>query len=92
MLVKAIEFDERNDLWCENEQYNLMFLKVQEAFINDVIRAQGYIYLNTVCELLGAKWDPNDDNPYFRKDEYVEFETFSLPENSMIVGICSRKF
>lgn len=45
-------FDHRCMGWCENPEINLMFLRSQERYANDVLRARGYLFLNEVLKML----------------------------------------
>ena len=39
--------------WTKNPEFNLMFLKRQQDFANELLQAKGYLFLNDVYELLG---------------------------------------
>lgn len=41
---------------------NLLFLRCQERYLTDLLRARGYIYHSTIYETLGIKWDPEWEN------------------------------
>ena len=73
-------FDEASPYWEKDAQYNLMFLKSQQAYANDILKANGYIYLNEVYEMLGIPktkagqvvgWVYDEKNPV--GDNYVDF-------------------
>lgn len=44
-------------------KYNEMFIRQRENFFNDVLKVRGYIYPNTIYEMLGIKWNPIWNNP-----------------------------
>lgn len=46
-------FDESCAGWDKDAEYNLMFLKQQQAHANDILKRQGYIFLNDVYDMLG---------------------------------------
>lgn len=46
-------FDEGCAGWTKDPEYNLMFLKNQQRYANDKLKAQGYLFLNDVYEQLG---------------------------------------
>lgn len=46
-------FDISNKNWHNNPDYNKTFIKVQEQWMNDRLRAVGYLFLNDVYEALG---------------------------------------
>ena len=74
-------FDESTSRsWKTNPEYNLMFLKAQQAVANEMLKARGYLFLNEVHDLLdidktkagqivGWIYDPNDET----KENYVDF-------------------
>lgn len=66
--------------WTPDPEYNLMFLKDQQRYANDRLKARGYLYLNEVYELLGIPhtkagqivgWIYDKDNTV--GDNYVDF-------------------
>lgn len=42
-----------NPNWENDNEYNLMFLKAQERYANDLLKAKGMLFLNEVYEMLG---------------------------------------
>lgn len=73
-------FDESCANWSRNPTANLTFLRAQQNYANDKLRADGHLFLNDVYQMLGFKktpegqivgwiWDPEDDNI----DSYVDF-------------------
>lgn len=42
-----------NPNWENNNEYNLMFLKAQERYANDLLKSKGMLFLNEVYEMLG---------------------------------------
>ena len=49
----AIIFDERSYGWSNLQKINLIFLKQQESFFNELLRKRGYLFLRDVYEGLG---------------------------------------
>lgn len=45
-------FDERSDCWEDDPEMNLMFLKAQQKYANDLLMSRGYLFLNEVYDLL----------------------------------------
>jgi hypothetical protein len=73
-------FDEYCAGWDKCAEYNLVFLKQQEQWANDKLKAQGYLYLNEVYEALGIPktkqgqivgWVYDEVHPV--GDNYVDF-------------------
>lgn len=76
----AVAFDEKSGHWEEDSDYNRMFLRAQQNYANDKLKAQGYLFLNDVYDMLdmprtkagqivGWIYDPNDQSI----DNYVDF-------------------
>lgn len=73
-------FDEACAGWDKDPDYNLMFLKQQQAWANDLLKSQGHLYLNEVYDMLGIPrtkagnvvgWIYDEKNPI--GDNYVDF-------------------
>ena len=72
-----------NPNWQSNNEYNLMFLKCQERYANDILQARGRLFLNEVYRMLGIPesqegqivgWIYDEANPI--GDNYVDFGLF----------------
>ncbi len=46
-------FDEMCPDWNRNPEYNLIFLRAQQNWANDLLRARGHVFLNEVYDMLG---------------------------------------
>lgn len=80
-------FDSSCKAWEENAEYNMMFLKAQQQYANDRLKANGYLFLNDVYDMLdiprtkagqvvGWLYDPK--NPDHNGDDYVDFGLYNL--------------
>lgn len=45
-------FDELSSYWEKDPEYNLMFLRSQENYANEKLKAKGYLFLNDVYSML----------------------------------------
>ena len=54
----ACYFDERSRNYETNNDYNMMFLKAQEAFANDKLKVRGHLFLNEVYDDLDLPRTP----------------------------------
>lgn len=73
-------FDDECTGWTKDPKYNLMYLKTQQTYCNELLRSKGHLFLNKVYEILGMPetktgqivgwiYDENDPN----LDNYVDF-------------------
>lgn len=78
-------FDESSRNWENNPEYNLMFLRAQQNYANDKLKADGFLFLNDVYEMLDIPktkagqmvgWVYNKDNAV--GDNYVDFGIFDV--------------
>lgn len=46
-------FDENSTQWQKDPEYNLMFLRAQENYANNLLTARGHLFLNEVYDMLG---------------------------------------
>lgn len=78
-------FDDGCTGWDDDPQHNLFFLKQQQNFANDLLKAQGYLFLNDVYGMLGIPkcpvgqvvgWVYDEKEPV--GDNFVDFGIFNL--------------
>ena len=69
----------------KDAEYNLMFLRRQQDYANEVLKSRGHLFLNEVYDMLGIPrtkagqvvgWIYNEDNP--NGDNYVDFGIYDL--------------
>lgn len=80
-------FEPGSEGWDENPEYSLKFLKSQQAWANNKLKAQGYLFLNEVYDMLGIPrtsagqivgWIYDEKNPI--GDNFVDFGIYD-PSN-----------
>lgn len=78
-------FDESCAAWQNDAEYNLTFLKAQQQYANDLLKAKGRLFLNEVYRMLGIDetkagqvvgWVYNPDNP--TGDNFVDFGIYNM--------------
>ena len=78
-------FDAASPYWQNDPEYNLMFLKAQQQYANDLLRAKGRLFLNDVYDMLGIEktkagqvvgWVYDHENP--NGDNFVDFGIYDM--------------
>lgn len=78
-------FDESCPDWKKDPEYNLMFLRRQQDWANEKLKAKGHIFLNEVYDMLGIPrsqtgqivgWIYDENNP--NGDNYVDFGIYDV--------------
>lgn len=71
--------------WTKDPEYNFMFLKMQQNYANDLLKEQGYLFLNDVYKMLGIPqtkagqavgWIYDEKHPV--GDNFVDFGLFNI--------------
>ena len=88
-------FDSASINWEKNPETNLMFLRAQQQYANDLLVARGHLFLNEVYDMLGIErtkagqvvgwiYDPKNPNG----DNYVDFGIYDVnkPKNRDFVN------
>ena len=80
-------FDESCPDWHKNPEYNLMFLRSQQSWANDILVSRGYLFLNEVYSALGIPeteagqvvgWIYDPENPNHEGNNYVDFGIYNI--------------
>lgn len=86
-------FDESCASWHKDAEWNLMFLRQQEVYANDLLKVRGFIFLNEIYEMLGLPrskagqivgWVYNLDNP--TGDNYIDFGLYTKRNKDFVNG------
>lgn len=88
-------FDDGCKGWVKDAEMNLMFLRSQQQYANDLLRARGHLFLNEVYDMLGIPrskagqvvgWIYDKNNAV--GDNYVDFGIYNLsrPKNRDFVN------
>lgn len=77
-------YDESCSGWDKNPEYNLMTLKANQQYANNMLHANGYLFLNDVYKLLGIKptlagqtvgWVEDPTDPFATSIDFGIFST-----------------
>lgn len=78
-------FDDGCNGWTKDPEFNLMFLKDQQRYANDLLKTRGHLFLNEVYDMLGIPrttagavvgWVYDEKNPI--GDNFVDFGMYDL--------------
>lgn len=94
-------FDESSRYWEKNAELNLVFLRAQQNWANDKLRAQGYLFLNDVYDSLDIErtqagqcvgWIYDPENPKHKGNNYIDFGIYDIhkKENRKFVNGLER--
>ena len=76
----AVYFDNRSRCYETNNDYNLMFLKAQQAFANDKLQTRGHLFLNEVLDDLDLPRTPAGQIVGWTKDGPDGYVNFRIVE------------
>lgn len=78
-------FDDGCTGWTKDPEYNLMFLKDQQRYANDLLKSKGYLFLNDVYDMLGIPRSKAGqcvgwiyDEKYPVGDNFVDFGIYDI--------------
>lgn len=80
-------FDASSSNFEKDPEYNLMFLRRQQDYANELLKSRGYVFLNEVYDLLGIQrtkagqivgWIYDEKNP--KGDNYIDFGIYKNNE------------
>ena len=54
----------QNTSWyaSKSKEADRMYIRLQETYVNDLLKYRGYVYINQIYEALGVKWDTEREN------------------------------
>lgn len=84
-------FDDGCSNWQKDSEHNLWYLKQQQNWANDKLRANGYLFLNDVYDMLGIPrtkagqivgWIYDPENPNHKGDNFVDFGIYDYTKEA----------
>lgn len=82
-------FDDGNTGWTKDPEYNLIFLRRQQDYANDLLRTRGYVFLNEIYDMLGIPrstagqtvgWVYDENKPV--GDNFIDFGIYKNVEGN----------
>lgn len=84
--MKTILFNETCAGWSKHPDQNHLYLRLQRDYLNELLIARGYLYLNEIYAALGAMWNPKNENIcYMSDDGPIEITFESLGTGNYLV-------
>lgn len=80
-------FDDGCTGWTKDPEFNLMFLKDQQRYANDLFKSKGHLFLNEVYDMLGIPrtqagqvvgWIYDEKNPI--GDNFIDFGIYDISD------------
>lgn len=80
-------FDEYCIGWEKDPEMNLYYVRTQQAYANDLLKARGHLFLNEVYDMFGIPrtkagaqvgWVYDEKNPGIYNDNYVDFGIYDI--------------
>lgn len=80
-------FEESCPAWTKDPNYNLLFLRKQQDFANELLKSRGHVFLNEVYDMLGIQrtpegqafgWVYDEKNPV--GDNYIDFGIYDVTD------------
>lgn len=86
-------YDESNPNWNKDPHWNLVFLRQQEIYANDLLKVKGHLFLNDVYSMLGIPtskigqvvgWIYEENNPV--GDNFIDFGVYNENNTKFVNG------
>lgn len=68
--------------WMNDDKYNKVFIQVQERYLNDRLKARGYVFLNEVYEALGLPRSAQGQLVGWFREPYSEDIRFEIVDDT----------
>lgn len=86
-------FNEMCAGWNKDPEFNLMFLRTQQQYANEILRHRGFLFLNDVYDMLGIPRTKAGqvvgwvyDESYPNRDNYVDFIIYADHNANFVNG------
>ena len=79
--ISGKKFNEFCHEWSDSKEYNLLFLKAQQNYFNDILAIRGHVFLNEVYDALGMSRTKNGHlSGWLLGDGLVNFEVTEMDD------------
>jgi len=82
-------FDEYSNNWSKTPEYNMVFLKCQQQYANDLLNSRGHVFLNEIYDMLDVPRSQAGAIVGWVKgsgDEYIDFNIFNPSSGDFVNG------
>lgn len=89
LSIYAREFNSSSPQWNEIPEYNLVFLKSQQNYANDLLHARGHVFLNEVYDMLGLPRSQAGQVVGWvlgEGDSFIDFGIYELRNSDFVNG------
>lgn len=83
-------FDESCIAWTKESDFNMIFLREQQRYANDLLKARGHLFLNEVYDMLGmprSKVGQTHGWIYDSEYNHVNFGIYSHDNRDFVNGL-----
>lgn len=82
---RAIIYDQSCPQWNAHREFNRLFLKSQEKYLNDVLTYRGHVFLNEVHDALGVpRTSAGQLEGWYKGGNRIDFE---IQENDKYITV-----
>lgn len=82
-----IIFNKNTSSYAEGDNNtDYMYIQCVGTHLVELFKVRGYVYLNQIYEFFGIKWNPNDENQCWTKEEgYLFYNVRNIDEGFEII-------
>ena len=89
-FVNTITFDRGCPGWIRNQEVNRHALDKALEYVNEILMARGYIYLNQIYEAIHAIWNPDIYNKCYKAEDgplCVDIREHPKDESALLIDV-----
>lgn len=86
-MTFGFNFNENNPTWSPTPQYQEVFFRAQEMYLNERLKNQPFLTVNDVFEALGVGRTPQAMVYGWDQDDVIELQLDRLPNGSVQISV-----